>query len=164
MVVLAGTTYAGRVQRDEDEAWRAIVANYGDRVEVEHESDTRAGEQPGQQPEPVAEIGPQAQGEPEPSPEPDVEPAPVGDLERADEEPFVPPAPPPLPRPPRDRLIAWAGVFGGPTLLLVFLLVGVPLPSWLAYLLVAGFVGGFVYLVIQMPRGPRDPFDDGARL
>ena len=46
----------------------------------------------------------------------------------------------------------------------MFLLVGVPLPSWLAYLLVAGFVGGFVYLVIQMPRGPRDPFDDGARL
>ena len=30
--------------------------------------------------------------------------------------------------------------------------------------LVGGFLGGFGYLVAQMPRGPRDPFDDGARL
>ena len=34
----------------------------------------------------------------------------------------------------------------------------------IGYLLVGGFVGGFVYLVTRMPRGPRDPADDGARL
>ena len=34
----------------------------------------------------------------------------------------------------------------------------------MSYALVAWFVGGFTYLVLQMPRGPRDPEDDGARL
>ena len=33
-----------------------------------------------------------------------------------------------------------------------------------AYALIAWFVGGFTYLVLLMPRGPRDPDDDGARL
>ena len=33
-----------------------------------------------------------------------------------------------------------------------------------AYLLVAGFVGGFLYLVFTMTREPRDPDDDGAVL
>ena len=28
--------------------------------------------------------------------------------------------------------------------------------------LVASFVGGFIYLAASMPRGPRDPGDDGA--
>ena len=41
---------------------------------------------------------------------------------------------------------------------------GVSLPVWLGYLLVVAFVGGFLYLVTRMPRGPRDPADDGARL
>jgi len=39
-----------------------------------------------------------------------------------------------------------------------------PLPGWLAKGLVAWFVGGFVYLVLHMDRGPRDPWDDGARV
>jgi hypothetical protein len=77
---------------------------------------------------------------------------------------FVPPTPPPLPTPTTDRLIAWLGVFGSPVVLLVCLVFGIDLPQLVAYLLVAGFVGGFLYLVIQMPRGPRDPDDDGAQL
>ena len=40
----------------------------------------------------------------------------------------------------------------------------IPLPAIVAWLLVGAFLGGFGYLVAQMPRGPRDPFDDGARL
>jgi hypothetical protein len=77
---------------------------------------------------------------------------------------FVPPPPPPLPKVPRDRLIAWAGVFGSPAVLLFCLILDFHLPTLLGYTLIAGFVGGFIYLVAQMPRGPRDPFDDGARL
>jgi hypothetical protein len=38
------------------------------------------------------------------------------------------------------------------------------LPTSVAWLLIGGFLGGFGYLVAQMPRGPRDPFDDGAVL
>jgi hypothetical protein len=38
------------------------------------------------------------------------------------------------------------------------------MPAWLGYLLVVGFVGGFIYLVLQMPREPRDPWDDGAQI
>jgi hypothetical protein len=63
-----------------------------------------------------------------------------------------------------DRFIAWAGVFGAPAVLVVALLIGVHLPVWLGYLMVAAFVGGFLYLVIRMPRQPRDPGDDGARI
>jgi hypothetical protein len=48
--------------------------------------------------------------------------------------------------------------------LVIAVILGVHLPAWLGYLLVAGFVGGFGYLVTRMPRGPRDPMDDGARL
>ena len=80
------------------------------------------------------------------------------------EERFVPPPPPPLPRPENKRLVAWAGVFGVPILLLVCLVTGISLPALLAYAMVGWFVGGFVYLVLLMPRGPRDPDDDGARL
>ena len=76
----------------------------------------------------------------------------------------MPPPPPPLPRLPPDRLVAWSGLFGSPTVLLVCLVVGISLPPWLGYLLVASFIGGFVYLVVQMPRDPADPWDDGARL
>jgi hypothetical protein len=52
----------------------------------------------------------------------------------------------------------------GPFVLLLMTLLRVHPPTILAWLLVGGFLGGFGYLVAQMPRGPRDPFDDGARL
>ena len=55
-------------------------------------------------------------------------------------------------------------MFGVPILLLVCLVVGISLPPLLGYAMVTWFVGGFVYLVLLMPRGPRDPDDDGARL
>ena len=76
----------------------------------------------------------------------------------------MPPPPPPLPRVPKDRLAAWLGVFVSPILLLVAAVLRIPLPTIVAWLLVGAFLGGFGYLVAQMPRGPRDPFDDGARI
>jgi hypothetical protein len=128
------------VQPDnEDEAWRAIVENYGDRPDLD-----------------PADAPPEAARE-----EPPVAPVPAP---TADDERFVPPPPPPVPRSSPDRLAAWAGLFGAPLVLLVALVLNVSLPTWAGYVLVAWFVGGFLYLVVQMPSGPRDPGDDGARL
>ena len=83
---------------------------------------------------------------------------------RREHRPVRPADSPAAPAPTTDRLIAWLGVFGSPVVLLVCLVFGIDLPQFVAYLLVAGFVGGFLYLVIQMPRGPRDPDDDGAQI
>jgi len=77
---------------------------------------------------------------------------------------FVPPEPPPLPYVPPARLLAWCLMVGGPVLLLLSLVLDFWLPGIIQVLAVAGFVGGFVYLVLQMPRDPRDPWDDGARV
>ena len=77
----------------------------------------------------------------------------------------MPPTPPPLPKLPPDRLLAWVGLFGSPTVLLVCLVLNVYLPPWLGYLLIASFIGGFIYLVVKMPHSTDiDPWDDGARL
>jgi hypothetical protein len=126
----------------EDAAWRDIVDNYGDRPLLE--------------PEPTP-----------PAPQPDDQPDDHPELATDDpwlEERFVPPPPPPLPRLPFDRLLAWSGVFVSPLILLVATVLQLHLPTMVAWLLVGGFLGGFGYLVAQMPRGPRDPYDDGARL
>ena len=128
--------YSRPVQpNSEDELWRSIVDNYGDRAELADEPAT----------------------EPTPAAAPATAPS-------DDEERFVPPPPPPLPRPESKRLIAWMGLFGVPTLLLVCLALGISLPALVAYAMIAWFVGGFAYLVLLMPHGPRDPGDDGARL
>lgn len=138
-----------RENPDEDAAWQAIVDNYGDRVELDPE--------PG--PEPV---------EPDLDDPADADPEAEATDEDDDEVPahdrFVPEDPPPVPIPPFDRLLAWLGVFGSPTVLLVFLISGLSMPGWLGWLLVGGFVAGFCYLVIRMPGSPRDPWDDGARV
>ena len=135
------------VQRDDDEAWRSIVENYGERAEVEPDP-------------PVSDEGTDTRATPAP------EPARTWDSPYPDsdwtEDRFVPPPPPPLPRPRRDRLFAWLGLFGSPAVLLLCLIFNIALPKLLAYALVAAFVGGFLYLVWLMPRGPRDPDDDGA--
>ena len=133
--------------QNEDAAWAEIIANYGDRPVLD--------------PEPALPVrDPESTAEPAAPPEL-AEPA-------ADEphvaERFVPPPPPPLPRLPIDRLLAWAGVFVSPIVLLVATVLQVRLPTLVAWALILGFLGGFAYLVAQMPRGPRDPYDDGARL
>ena len=136
----------------EDDAWRSIVEHYGDRFPIDPDESPRA--------EPAADAYAEPPAEPRPG---EVEPPEIAPGDE-DEEGFVPPPPPPLPRVAPDRLLAWLGIFGAPVALLTAVLVGVHLPGWLGYLLVAGFVGGFVYLVTRMPRGPHDPADDGARL
>ncbi len=78
---------------------------------------------------------------------------------------FQPPAAPPFPRPRTwQRGVAWSGVFVAPVLALVVGLFSLGLPGLVAWALVAWFVGGFLYLVREMPRAPRDPWDDGSRI
>ena len=150
------------MQREDDEAWQAIVDNYGEVPEISDEAAGPAGT--------PTTSGPAALGRDDspyasPDDSPDDAPEEHGwgpGLPDLDEDRFVPPVPPPVPRPSRDRGLAWAGVFGSPAVLLICLVLGIALPHLLSYLLVAAFVGGFCYLVWQMPSGPRDPNDDGA--
>ncbi|WP_341928028.1 hypothetical protein [Nocardioides psychrotolerans] len=139
------------MQRDnEDDAWRAIVENFGERADPDPD--------------------PPSAGRDEPLPD---APSPAGPAPSWDEayvdsdwstDRFVPPPPPPVPSTSKDRMAAWIGIFGSPAVLLVCLVLAIDLPQLVAYALVAAFVGGFLYLVFQMPRGPRDPDDDGARI
>lgn len=126
---------------EDDQAWQAIVDNYGDRPEVE-------------EPEPAAPAGDEWPDADEPAATPTA----------ADEDRFVPPAPPPLPVPAPRRAIAWGGVFGAPVLMLLCMAAGLDLPAVLDYALLGWFVGGFGYLVATMPRAPREPWDDGSRI
>lgn len=124
----------------DDEAWQAIVDNYGERPEVD---------------EPPAPATFTTSFEVAlPAAPPEVEA----------EDRFVPPDPGPLPPIRFPEHLPWLGVLGIPAAMLVALLGGLSLPSWLGYLMVVGFVGSFVYLVLTMKRGGRDPWDDGARV
>ncbi len=82
-----------------------------------------------------------------------------------DDEHFIPPAPPPLPK--LDPLAkgAWAALFGGPCYLVVATAAGWSVSGLAAFLAVAAFVAGFAILVLRMhdpdPGGPDDG-DDGA--
>jgi hypothetical protein len=130
----------------EDAEWQAIVENYGDQPE----------------------LGPQP-----PEPEPVVDPAlfemraGLGprswELQEEDDR-FVPPTPPPVPRPHGMRLAAWLGLFGVPTVVLVCIVLHVSLPSPLGFLALVWFVGGFGYLVATMndTGGSGGGWDDGA--
>jgi hypothetical protein len=128
--------------REDDEAWRAIVDNYGERPRAED----------------LPAVAPDLAPEPF---DPTIDEIDAR-VEPADR--FVPPPPPPAPRLELPRHLPWLGVLGIPVLLLVSLLSSIHLPTWLGYLLVCGFVGSFVYLVLTMKPGGRDPWDDGARV
>ena len=81
-----------------------------------------------------------------------------------DDEHYVPPAPPPLPRLDPLSKGAWVALFGGPGYLLLAVLLGWVVPSWAAFAAVGAFVGGFATLVVRMgdrPPGDSGP-DDGA--
>lgn len=81
----------------------------------------------------------------------------------ADEGHFVPPAPPPLPRPAPLTMMAWAGVLSAPMAFLLAALGGWVLPRLLTGVLVVGFVSGVVVLIATLSRDGDgyDP-DDGA--
>jgi hypothetical protein len=126
----------------EDADWQAFIDSYGEAPEF---------------PDGVAPARPAEEPEDYLPPE----------LAYADtEDGYVPPPPPPLPRPHGLRALAWFGLFGVPTLVLLCIMVNISLPSMLSLLFLAWFVGGFGYLVATM-NGPKDPdagWDDGAVL
>lgn len=152
--------------RDEDVLWRSIVENYGDRVTLDPTPEATPEEPSGESTgEPTATQVPAAPSQPDEQPE---QPAEARDWLDAYDDPedhFVPPEPERVPTPEPPRLIAWAGVFGVPVVVLVLVVLRVSLPPWASMLCLAWFVGGFGYLVATMRREPPDnDWDDGARL
>jgi hypothetical protein len=144
-------------QRDEEALWRSIVDNYGDRVSLE--TDGAPTDPPAAPPE--AAVAP-----PRPRREEAAESRDWLDAYDDPDDHFVPPEPDPVPTPEPPRLLAWAGVFGVPVVVLLLVVLQVTLPPWGSLLCLAWFVGGFGYLIATMRResGPDDDWDDGARL
>lgn len=146
---------------DEDALWAEIVANYGDRPPMGEKDAARLVEPvETQRPRPPRNLFDRAYIES--TTERSRELNKPGSWE--DEGHYVPPEPPPVPVPEPRRRMAWIGLFGAPTLMLLGIVLGWTYPSWVLAVLVSGFVGGFVYLVATMPRNGRGhwPGDDGA--
>lgn len=159
---------------DEDAAWAAIVAGFGeeppdppdgkpsrsveDLALLEPEEDGGKDDGAGGKPaKPLGSsisfapgVGPRDYTAPEPSDD---------DFDEDDEGHFVPPEPPPLPAADATAKFAWLAVAGGPVLLLLAVLLGWQMTWWLATLGVGGFLGGFVTLVVRMKT---DDEDDGG--
>lgn len=91
------------------------------------------------------------------------EPVAHRDLEPREDH-FEPPAPPPLPSVDPVTRFAWAGALGGPVVLVLAALAGLPLSGWVGFLALVAFMAGFVTLVARMKdRPPTDSGpDDGA--
>jgi hypothetical protein len=163
---------------DEEAAWKAIVAGYGEEPP----------DPPGSRPfKPIEDLallekeppGEDADGAEEPRPArplgSSVSFAPgVGgprdytapeasedDFDEDDEGHFVPPEPPPLPTADTTARFAWLGVLGGPVLLLLAVLLGWQMTWWLTTLGIGGFLGGFVTLVTRMRTDDDEDGDPG---
>ncbi|MGI5351923.1 hypothetical protein ACQEU8_27600 [Streptomyces sp. CA-250714] len=164
---------------EEEAAWAAIVAAYG--------------EEPAEPVEPTAADGtPESRsgdgaGEPDgdmltkPRPAPDAEPPvrsftvyaagtgprdwePAEDEDEDGEGHFEPPEPPPLPETDTTTKFAWLAALGGPLLLIGTVLVQADLTWWIITLGVGGFLGGFATLVTRMRDGrDDDDWDDPGR-
>ncbi|GAA1388026.1 hypothetical protein [Luteococcus peritonei] len=81
------------------------------------------------------------------------------------DEPFVPPSPSPLPRP-RGAVLVGSLLLGAGILLGLLGLLGLDLGlgrHWGRWA-VAAFAVGLAVLLLNLPRTPRDPWDDGARV
>ncbi|MFJ1698560.1 hypothetical protein ACIOHC_26120 [Streptomyces sp. NPDC088252] len=83
------------------------------------------------------------------------------DLDDSDEGHFVPPEPPPLPEADVTAKFAWLAVVGGPVLMLVAVLLRWEMTWWLTTVCIGGFLGGFVTLVARMDDGDEDDDDPG---
>ncbi|GAA5137117.1 hypothetical protein GCM10023339_76980 [Alloalcanivorax gelatiniphagus] len=147
-------------------AWREIVEHYGERAVLDDETRSDEAAKPPEAEPQAATPGPTSDlvGE---LPDDLVDDDEVEVRERAvaESERFRPPPAPPLPVPRTwQRGLAWAGIFVAPLLALVLGLLSVGVPPLVNWALVAWFVGGFGYLVREMPRSPRDPWDDGSRI
>ncbi|MET7731695.1 hypothetical protein ABZT02_10025 [Streptomyces sp. NPDC005402] len=167
---------------DEEAAWAAIVAGYGEEpadppgtkpfksvedlalLETETNDEptvTAEKTEPKQKDEkPAKPLGGSVSFAPGVGPRDYSAPEPSeDDFEEDDEGHFVPPEPPPLPAADTTAKFAWLGVLGGPMLLLVAVLLGWEMTWWLATVGIGGFLGGFVTLVTRMRADDED--DEG---
>ncbi|MFI6150147.1 hypothetical protein [Streptomyces sp. NPDC051109] len=175
---------------DEEAAWAAIVAGYGQEPP----------DPPGARPyRPIENLMlPEEDVEPEPPAEPSAEPAAESPAEpppapkalgssvvfapgvgvggtgpgsgprdhtpaepdEKDEGHFVPPEPE-LPPADTTAKFAWLAVVGGPVLLLVAVLLQWDMTWWLTTLGIGGFLGGFATLVARMSQGDDEDDDPG---
>ncbi|WP_405981050.1 hypothetical protein [Streptomyces sp. NBC_00158] len=177
---------------DEEAAWAAIVAGYG------QEPPDPPGARPFRpienlmlpeedvKPEPkapTADPAPEPKPKPEPTPEPELGssitfapgvgagvpvPTPAQGprdhtpAEPADEGHFVPPEPE-LPEADTTAKFAWLAVIGGPVLLLLAVLFQWDMTWWLTTLGIGGFLGGFATLIARMSGGEDEDDDDPGR-
>ncbi|MBE4735920.1 MULTISPECIES: hypothetical protein [Streptomyces] len=173
---------------DEDAAWRAIVAGFGD------EPPDPPGAKPFRSVEDLALLEPEPEESTDKAPDGAAGPAapkplgssvafapgvgagprdysvpdPVGEDTGDEDEDgddgeghFVPPEPPPLPEADATAKFAWLGVAGGPVLLLLAVLLGWEMTWWLTTLGIGGFLGGFATLVMRMREDDEDDDDPG---
>ena len=151
---------------DDEAAWRDLVAQYSVPAAAEGGPPWPAREDPDAAQAPAQEWADPVPGViPAPPQARIIRPAVPAPLPSAgDDEHYVPPDPPPLPRLDPVTKGAWAALFGGPAYLLLAVLLGWVVPSWAAFCAVAAFVGGFATLVVRMAdRPPSDSGpDDGA--
>ena len=149
---------------DEDEIWRSIVENYGERALPDPE---RRGERPErtESTEPDAQTPPfEAPFDPQPADEDEQQPAAAEPTDADESDAFVPPPAPPAPQVAPSRRAAWIAVIGVPVTFVLLALTGRSVSGPMAVLLLTCMVAGFVHLVWTMPKEPRDPFDDGSRV
>ncbi|MEV0169648.1 hypothetical protein AB0I00_00790 [Streptomyces sp. NPDC050803] len=168
---------------DEDAAWAAIVAGYGeeppdppgakpfksveDLALLEAETNDDEGDKgdekaTDEKAEPAKPLGSSIAFAPGVGPRDYTAPEPKDeDLGEDDEGHFVPPEPPPLPAADATAKFAWLAVIGGPILLLLAVLLSWDMTWWLTTLGVGGFLGGFATLVMRMRPDDEDDDDPG---
>ncbi|MFH9085926.1 hypothetical protein [Streptomyces sp. NPDC017673] len=169
---------------DEDAAWRAIVAGYGDEppdppgarpfkpvedlalleknAAKDQEGESRGDPEDSADRQPARPLGGSVSFAPAIGPRDYTAPEPSDDdFDEDDEGHFVPPEPPPLPTTDTTARFAWLGVVGGPVLLLLAVLLGWDMTWWLATLGIGGFLGGFVTLVTRMRTDDEEDDDPG---
>lgn len=167
---------------DEEAAWAAIVAGYGEEPpdppgsrpfkpvqdlalpekDLEKKLERNPDDEEQQRP-PVRPLGSSISFAPGVGPRDYTAPeASEDDFDEDDEGHFVPPEPPPLPAADTTAKFAWLGVVGGPVLLLLAVVFGWEMTWWLATAGIGGFLGGFTALVVRM-RTDEDGDDDPGR-
>jgi hypothetical protein len=160
------------VSRPEDEsrtelAWREIVENYGERAVLDDPSAPSDEATPApESPSPAAPASPPSPSSADlPEHLRDDDEVELREQAIAKSERFRPPPAPPFPVPRTwQRGLAWSGVFVAPLIALVIGLLSIYVHPLVGWVLVGWFVGGFAYLVLEMPKSPRDPWDDGSRI
>lgn len=88
---------------------------------------------------------------------------PVVEEEPELDEQFVPEPPMPLPHPAWPALVAWIAM-GYSLLVVLAISLGAKLPTWVGWLALIGFVGGFGLLMTRLPRHRPPDAGNGAVL